>query len=345
MEVRKVQITGGSTFTVSLPKEWATDLGIEAGTELAFFREADSLIATPNEYPTEAAASVDISDVEETELVSRIVTLYVNGFPEIVLEADEITHTQRRAIRSVTTGLVGFEVSTETDGRIVLRDFLDSGELSIHNTVMQMRLIALSMLGDAIEALVEDDASLARDVIDRDDDVDRLWYVTSRMFRAALRDPRAAARIDVDRESCFDYRCCARQIERIADHTVKIGHHVGELEELPEGIGEPFLALEAEATAIVEDAIDAFLVDDDERATELASATLARPEGVETHARAIDDHLREIDPVDAQHLGLVVDSLTRICDYGANVAETALQKAAPSPLANERRYRPPATVE
>jgi phosphate uptake regulator len=345
MEVRKVQITGGSTFTVSLPKEWATDLGIEAGTELAFFREADSLIATPNEHAKETAATVDVSDLEETELVSRVITLYVNGFPEIVLEAGEITPAQRRAVRSVTTGLVGFEVSTETDGRIVLRDFLDSAELSIHNTVMQMRLIALSMLGDAIEALIEGDASLARDVIGRDDDVDRLWYVTSRMFRAALRDPRAAAQIDVDRQTCFDYRSCARQIERIADHTVKIGHHVGELERLPEGIDEPFRALEAEATAIVEDAMDAFLVDDDERATELASATLTRAEGVEAHARAIDDHLREIDPVDAQHLGLVVDSLIRISDYGANVAETALQKAAPSPLATERGYRPPATIE
>ncbi|WP_331233603.1 phosphate uptake regulator PhoU [Natronorarus salvus] len=345
MEVRKVQITGGSTFTVSLPKEWASGLGIEAGTELAFFQDADSLIATPNDNTPEEVATVDISAVEETELVSRVITLYVNGFPEIVLEAEPITPAQRRAVRSVTNGLVGFEVSTETDGRIVLRDFLDSSELSIHNTVMRMRLIALSMLADVIEALIDGDASLARDVIGRDDDVDRLWYVTSRMFRAALRDPRAAAKLDVDRGTCFDYRSCARQIERIADHAVKIGHHVGELDDLPEGIDEPFRALEAEATAVVENAMDAFLVDDDERATELASETLARAQEIDGHARAIDDHLREIDPVDAQHLGLVVDSLTRIGDYGANVAETALQKAAPSPSASGRRYRPPASIE
>jgi len=30
-------------------------------------------------------------------------------------------------------------------------------------------------------------------------------------------------------------------------------------------------------------------------------------------------------------LGLVVDSLSRTADYGGNIAETALQKAAPRP--------------
>ncbi|MFC6725125.1 AbrB/MazE/SpoVT family DNA-binding domain-containing protein, partial [Halobium palmae] len=29
METRKVQLTGSSTFTISLPKEWATEQGID----------------------------------------------------------------------------------------------------------------------------------------------------------------------------------------------------------------------------------------------------------------------------------------------------------------------------
>jgi len=37
------------------------------------------------------------------------------------------------------------------------------------------------------------------------------------------------------------------------------------------------------------------------------------------------------DPTRAQLLGLVVDSVLRSADYGGNVAETALQKAAPTP--------------
>jgi len=48
--------------------------------------------------------------------------------------------------------------------------------------------------------------------------------------------------------------------------------------------------------------------------------------------RAIDELLRDLDPTRAQQLlGLVVDSVLRSADYGGNVAETALQKAAPTP--------------
>ncbi|PSP70063.1 histidine kinase, partial [Halobacteriales archaeon QH_9_66_26] len=48
-------------------------------------------------------------------------------------------------------------------------------------------------------------------------------------------------------------------------------------------------------------------------------------------AREVDDLLRDRGPERAQRLGLVVDSLSRSADYGGNIAETAMQKAAPQP--------------
>jgi hypothetical protein len=54
-------------------------------------------------------------------------------------------------------------------------------------------------------------------------------------------------------------------------------------------------------------------------------------EDIDTEARAIDELLRELDPARAQLLGLIVDSVSRAADYGGNIAETGLQKAAPTP--------------
>ncbi|KYH24120.1 PhoU domain protein [Halalkalicoccus paucihalophilus] len=260
MEVRKVQITGGSTYTVSLSKEWTTETGIEAGQELAFYPDGDTLIAA-SPIANEARTTLSIEDASLQELESQIVTLYVNGFDEIAFEADRIATDQRRVIRSTAQTLTGFEVSTETETRIVLQDFLDASELSIHDTVMQMRLLSLSMLEDATEALFEEQPGTAEEISERDDEVDRLWHVTSRLFRSVLRAPRVAASTDLGNESYFDYRTCARQIERIADHTVKIASHSDELETLPENIREPFAALKNESHEVVENAMDAFLVD------------------------------------------------------------------------------------
>ncbi|ELY75364.1 phosphate uptake regulator PhoU, partial [Natrinema pallidum DSM 3751] len=47
METRKVQVTGGSTYTVSLPKTWATDNDVSAGTTVEFYPEDDALLLTP----------------------------------------------------------------------------------------------------------------------------------------------------------------------------------------------------------------------------------------------------------------------------------------------------------
>ena len=50
MEIRKVQLTGKSSYTVSLPKVWATQLGLKEKSRVALSTLPDgSLRVTPNE--------------------------------------------------------------------------------------------------------------------------------------------------------------------------------------------------------------------------------------------------------------------------------------------------------
>ncbi|MFC4988138.1 MULTISPECIES: phosphate uptake regulator PhoU [Saliphagus] len=331
METRKVQVTGGSTYTVSLPKSWATDNAVSGGTTVEFYPEDDSLVLTPESDADRQRGTLDVTNLEGERLTRAVMTMYVSGFDVISLEAGRITTDQRRAIREATQGLVGVEVLEETTDSVVIQDLLDSSELSIVNAVTRMRLIAGSMLEDAVTALVEDDDDIARDVIERDDDVDRLWLVVSRIFRATLRSPRAAEELGVPREDCFDYHSSARQLERIADHAVKIATLALKLEEIPEEVAEALVALREDAFDVLEKSMDALFAEESAEATELGHAAREAILEIDEHARAIDEMLRELDPIQAQSLGLIVDSLSRSADYGGNVAETALQKAAPRP--------------
>jgi phosphate uptake regulator len=195
-----------------------------------------------------------------------------------------------------------------------------------------MRLISLSMLGDAIDAMAELDGDMARDVIQRDDDVDRLWMVVSRIFRTTLRTPKAAEELGLPREVCFDYQSAARQLERIADHATKIAHLTLEFERpVPEGVMDALYELHTEANDIVTDGMDALLADESEEATRLANDARESVQAIDERARRIDELLRDLDPARAHLLGLIVDSVSRSADYGGNIAETALQKAAPTP--------------
>ncbi|WP_227374429.1 phosphate signaling complex PhoU family protein [Haladaptatus halobius] len=331
METRKVQVTGGSTYTVSLPKTWATENGIEAGSIVEFYPESDSLLLAPKDERDRLEGSLDIRDLQDEELRRAVFTMYVSGFDIIQLEAGRITTEQRRTISDATQSLVGLEVLEETGNSVVIQDLLDSSELSIHNAVTRMRLIALSMLDDAITALAENDDDIAQDVIERDEDVDRLWFVVSRIFRAALRTAKATEELGMSREVCFDYHSSARQLERIADHAAKIGQLTLQLSEVPEEVVESFEELHDDATEVIDKAMDALFLDESDEATELANDARQSILAIDEHARTIDKLLREQDPQQAQLLGLVVDSLSRCADYGGNIAETALQKAAPRP--------------
>ena len=332
METRKVQVTGGSTYTVSIPKTWANDNDVSAGSTVEFYPEGDSLFMTPVGGDDQTEGTLDITNLEGTELVRAVMTMYVSGFDVIVLESGRITNDQRGMIREATQSLVGLEVLEETKDEIVIRDLLDSSELSIHNAVTRMRLIAASMLEDALLALRDLDRDLAHDVIQRDDDVDRLWMVVSRIFRATLRTPKASEELGLPREVCFDYHSSARQLERIGDHATKIAHLTLEIDqEVPEDVLVAIEELHEEVVSVIDGGMDALFTDDNEEATRLANDVREQVREIDQTARGIDELLRELDPAHAQLVGLIVDSVSRTADYGGNIAETALQKAAPSP--------------
>ncbi len=331
METRKVQVTGGSTYTVSLPKTWATENDVSAGTTVEFYPEDDALLLTPQSETHRQKGTLDVSNLKDDRLVRAVMTMYVSGFDIISLEAGRITTAQRRAIRDATQNLVGVEVLEETTDKVVIQDLLDSSELSIVNAVTRMRLIASSMLEDALVSLIENDDDVARDVIERDDDVDRLWLVVSRIFRATLRSPRAAEELGVSREDCFDYHSSARQLERVADHAVKISKLALKLEEIPEEVAVALEELHADSAEILEKSMDALFAEEANEANRLGHDAIESVIDVDEHTRTIDDMLRGLDPVQAQSLGLIVDSLSRSADYGGNIAENALQKAAPRP--------------
>ncbi|PSQ00342.1 histidine kinase [Halobacteriales archaeon QS_4_69_31] len=332
METRKVQVTGGSTYTVSLPKEWATDNDVSAGSVVEFYSEEDILLLSPQQENDRERGTLSIDGLDDDQLTRAVMTMYVSGFDVITFEAARVTASQRRTMREATQGLVGLEVIEETGDRVVLQDLLDSSELSVHNAITRMRLVAMTMLSDAVTALVEDDDELAHDVIERDDDVDRLWYMVSRVFRTVLRNPSAATDIGLPRETVFDYQSSARQLERIADHATKIAGTALEIGEVDEEVVAGLQDLQAAAENVPETAMDALLTDDPDEAVDLATDARAELPAIDARARGVGDVIRDLEDLQlAQSLALVVDSLSRTADYGGNIAESALQKAAPSP--------------
>src|SRR2546425_13187943 len=84
-----------------------------------------------------------------------------------------------------------------------------------------MHLIVRAMHEDALEALRTHDEALARDVAQRDQDVDRLYWMVAKQYNiahtAGAPPPNAASKIEL-----HNSRLIAKLLERIGDHAERI---------------------------------------------------------------------------------------------------------------------------
>lgn len=324
---RKVQVTGGSTYTVSLPKDWAGEQGIEAGSKVLLYSREDSLLVSQGDHQERRRKITIQSENREPEDLARTVAAaYIAGGEEVRVEG-MLDNQQRQGVRDAVAGLVGIEVHEEGDSFIVARTMLDVADLSPEQTLVQMQMTALSMHEDSVDAVVEGDVEKALRVQQQDDDVDRLFGLICREFQRSLVDVGVPMR--ADGLTKFEFYTSARQIERVADHAVKIAE-VAELmeQEPPQEIAEKIDAISHDSRELVRRAVDGLLEDDD---PDELGAIVVESEALTEKAGELDRLLYDTDDVDGYHLGTVVDSLVRTAEYGVNVAEAGLQVSMREP--------------
>ena len=261
METRKVQLAGGSTYTVSLPKQWASEHHIEAGDQLCLYphRDGSLEVRSENDWNGErnetTTVRVTIDNRSRTEIAQTVQAFYSVGFDAFTLTvSDPLDHQTPRLVSAATRKLIGLEVVEETERRMTLQILLNSTDVSIRQTVIQLQLVALSMQRDAVTALESGDTDLAKHVIERDDEADPLFRLVDRHFQRALSSLQEIDRLELDRPTLFDYYTTARNLERIADHAEKIAMIATRVETSPETVIEDIVAFARRSRDIVEDA-------------------------------------------------------------------------------------------
>jgi len=312
---RKVQVTGGSTYTVSIPKAWATARDIASGSPVHLYPFDDRLVVAEADDGGARCARINVGAVGTESLAGRIEAAYAAGADEIAVESDTgFDSTERRITTAAITGLVGIEVATETTEEIVARSLLDPSEVSLEGTIDQLRGISLSMHEDAVRALTgadDDSAELARHVVSRDDDVDRLFALVSRQFYRALTDVREIDKLGIDRRIALTRFRTARQLERIADHAERIADVATRREEPPEpDLCDRFEALATGARRVVRAALDGD-----------TGEALSRRDDVVDRLDDLDRQLHTADREGTYLDGRVLESIRRTAEYGGNVAE------------------------
>jgi phosphate uptake regulator len=331
-EVRRLQETGRASFIVSVPKKWVQDLGLRKGSLIRVLAQQDgSLLMTARETttrqkPTEVTVEIEPS-LDPHSLARKLIALYLIGMNTIVLKSTgsrmsaDVRDTVRELVR---TKLVGTEIVSESSTEMVLQVLLSYPELSAESALRRMVTIADQMHRDSVTALCEGKHDLAAQVLKSDDEVDRFGFYIVRLLKQAVDDPRLVKEIGLNSpRDCLGYRLIAKSVERIADHSAMIAEHATELQEaLTPRLAARMKELSEFCSLVFQEASQALFRGD----YSMADGVLARQGRAQTLEAEIEKQIyrQNLSPEDISGLRLILESLRRIGEYGADIAEIVL---------------------
>src|SRR5260370_10438511 len=112
---------------------------------------------------------------------------------------------------------------------------------------------------DAVQAFVESNTELANGVVERDEEVDRWYFLLVRLVRAAIADTYLLEKIKVSSVDCLDFRLLASYIETFADYAVTVAENTQANDPVPKHQQILFQKIDPSGSAMYRDAVTSVL--------------------------------------------------------------------------------------
>jgi len=328
-EVRKIQYSGKSSFTIALPKKWVTKQKLNAGDQLIVQSDKlNNLILSSNkkQVKEKKRTSIYLNETDDKGHIERkIIATYISGYNEISILSKQkrILPKQRSIIKNlVRNKLVGSEIIEDSNLIISIQVILNPSELNIENTIKRMAVITQGMHGDIIYAIKKFDMEMAEEIIRTDDDVDRFSLYAVRQLRFMLENENSLASLDsIEKGYCLGYRMVSKSLERIADHANLMGEQLLLLDKpLPKNVVSQLEEFSNYSRNNLDKAVKALLKKDYTLADEVINSCLT---AAKKELKILNSNVKLTKEHDACLISML-EHIRRISDYSSDIGEVVL---------------------
>jgi phosphate uptake regulator len=322
--IRKIQRTPSGTFFVCLPKDWAEHYGLKRGSVVAVSETSDGKLLIDPEYSI--APSPRTIVLKPGPYLSReIIGKYLLGFDIIRVEAKEnISFEVRETVKKTVSRLVGLEIVEEDYSKIVLQCLLEPSSFPPDKILRRGYTIAAGMHRDVVNALVNGDVHMAKSVIARDEEVNRLYFLLVRILRTIIQNPSLSEKLGVQPIECLDYRLAASLVETIGDECVRTALKVADLKgtELTDDLKRLIVEFHSISFEAHENALKAFFTGD----IVLAEEVRGMREKIEKATNAIEKSAKGQSLDVMSHILPAVSTLQQIYEHSVDIADLVMPK-------------------
>jgi phosphate uptake regulator len=333
-------LSGGSTYIISLPKNWIEELKIKVGDNVTIVKNSNkSLTLIPNEKNSETEKSTAIipSNQKDTgdSIKRKIIAAYLAGYKTIKIKTKgmRIPPEHSKSVRElVRTTMIGTEIVESSSETMSIQILTRLPELSFDTALKRMYLMANNMVIEAIESLVEANTSHADEVINMDDEVDRFALYMRRNLVLAIENERILQDMGLRKPAeCLGYRAIVSKIERVADHARLVAKRVKFMEEkIDSKIADKIKILSEKSLKVFEESITAVQEKNFEKGEKVAEMV----SHIVEEEKQIMSKLKESEK-NVSIIRFTLEDLRRVAEYSSDIAEVAIDENIQSIISEE----------
>lgn len=336
LEYRKLQVTGGSTFIVSLPRKWITDHGLTQSDVVGVeYLGTGEIQITPNEIKKmKKKAIIDLKKYPSSSLYDYLIGVYVSGCDIIeIKQKGGLGTRERRLIRRFLRDTRGMEISSDNNDKLEIISLLNPNELPLQVSLNRMYLLVTSLANDTLAVIKGEDLDSISDFEDRERQIDARRLLVDRQVAMALNSPKIERTLGVNRLQAMEHASMARALERMGDHAYVLASLVfeneGKIELDPDSLPLSLLPMWSSAlSTIIRNTYSKEIT----LLVEAKEALHAAIEDLEAHENDLMDSSGKAKNVILEFR--ISEIIRRLCGYSIDSAETLINMLMSSRMEN-----------
>ncbi len=323
-EVRKLQLTGGSTYIVSLPKRWVVEHQLSAKDDVRIeWRPSGSLrvSAETTSVRKRRQVEIDLQEISRDFILDHLIGAYLSGAQNIrIISKSGIDREHRRELRRFIQTTRGVEIANESDYSVEMITLLNPAEMPLHSSLNRMYLLVSSQIRDVVEVLTGGDVTILEDSEEREKEVDALRLLLERQVGQILESASIETSFGTTRWEAAELSNIVRTLERIGDHCYILSR-LCVYQEVPNNLSSAELPVSV--IPIWQSSIKQLIANLRKRKVKEIHDAKSNLESAIMNLREYEDSLwdMKLQSTDALFLDKLSESLRRILAYTVDMAE------------------------
>lgn len=222
---RRVQKVGGSSLSVTLPKNWIEEINLKPGDILTFKEMSGGRLElakeTQGEYTPDSQRAVYIDmDGEEPNMLTRlIVGSYIAGHDNVIIKSKDVfTEAQKDEASRAVKRMLGLSMVEQSNNSMEFQNFIDPIKYRLDHIMSRVIGVLTAEIGGCSKGFSESNKEAIEAVFSLEKEVDSFYLLMIRQLLLSSENYRLAKGLGIENHRYqMGFRMVIKNLEMIAD--------------------------------------------------------------------------------------------------------------------------------